>query len=426
MIAYNRIEAHSNFSKSSQPLSSSDIFKFFLIVIFYFCVFFTPKIYYGSIHFRYEDLLTFFLFITVLFTLKKDYFYVSFTFFIYMAYISFFTLLNVIVSNANPYSIIILGKELQYFLVFLLILFSVDKPRLDTMIKFFLTPAIIFVVIFAIFSLYTDNRGAYGLRYVNDIAPSTSAIAYFNFLFLAIILMFYYFRKNSLFFTYIFLLSAIVLFISFIATASRTAFLVSLLMVVLFPFHVMKFRYAVSILILLLLSLLLVYFNRFDIHTYVSLNKPDSSIFYIVNGRLNSLLLLFDNYEVLQGARVNSWKDALSHVNSWNIFFGNGRGFFSATDGMKGLGTDSQVTRNIVEIGVIGTSLFFLTLMTPLKYLKDIWKSLYILYLFLYLFWSLAAEIFLISKGGQMFWLVCGVLLILSSNEKKIKIIEEK
>tara|TARA_B110000008_G_scaffold271928_1_gene304002 strand:+ start:56 stop:1342 length:1287 start_codon:yes stop_codon:yes gene_type:complete len=421
MKAHNQLEAE---HRDILFHYNSNIIQFFLIGLFYFFAFFTPKVYFGGIHFRYEDLLTFFIATILIFNLRKNYVLITSLIFVYSFYIIFFSMLNIMLENSNLYSIVILGKEVQYFLVFSLILFSFDNVSFEKSIKYFFTPITFIVVLFALNSMINGNIGAYGLPYINENAPSTSAISYFNFLFITIILYFFYSPRSKLI-SKLLLLSIGILLISLIATASRTAFLVVVLFMVISPLFFLNTKYSIPIFLFIIMLIFIVYFNRYGLHEYLYLHKPENPVFHVTIGRVKTLLLLFDNLEVLHGARINSWQQSLSHINNWNIFFGNGRGYFSATDGFKGLGTDSQFTRNIIEIGIIGSFIFIMVILSPILYLKDIWKNIYILYLILYLFWSIAAEIFLVSKGGEMFWLITAILLLLSNKDYKDKEIND-
>jgi len=391
-------------------------YSIFLVFCYYFSVFFFPRI--GGItgHYRYEDVLTLFLILGLILTLKKSYVFINFSVLIYCAFITFFSLLNVFFERSAPYSILILGKEIQYYIAFILSLNVLSNLDIPKVFNFFLFPSLFLIFIFSSYSMFYGFAGVYGLNYLTEHSPSLSAIMYFNCFFLSIVMVHYY--KNNKKINYFFsLLFAIIFFISVIATASRTAVIIILFFLTLYIFVFSNIKTKFLLISIIIVFSFLIYFNRLEIYEYISNNKPDNLIFHMVYGRLNSLLLMFDSIDVIKGARLNSWSLALSKVDYTNIIFGQGRGYFSATDGMKGLGTDSQYTRNIVEIGFIGFLLFFVMILSSFRYLYGKWKALYLVYILSYIIWGVAVEIFLLTKGAQMFWFSTALLLALSRAE---------
>jgi hypothetical protein len=389
------------------------VFSTTLLLLYFLSVFFLPRIGGDGGHFRYEDVLTPFLCVALIFSLKKKYLFIYTVGLSYCFYIVFFGILNIAFERSGAYSIFIIGKEIQYYVVFFLSLNLLSNIDIYKVFNLFLFPVLFLIFIFTIISIVNNNVGAYGLQYINEKSPSLSAIMYFNCMFLSLVMFFYYKRINEKKSNI-----SIVFFITFLtgtaATASRTALLVLMFFLILYALLFLKPKVKIIIFSILSAAFFLIYLNRYEIHEYISNNKPSGLILHMMYGRFNSLLLMFDSFDVIQGARLNSWSIALSKIDYANIIFGQGRGYFSATDGAKGLGTDSQYTRNIVEIGSVGFLLFFAMIFASFRHLKGRWRRMYFVYLFSYILWGAAAEIFLLTKGAQMFWLSTSILIALS------------
>ena len=78
---------------------------------------------------------------------------------------------------------------------------------------------------------------------------------------------------------------------------------------------------------------------------------------------------------------------------------------------------DSQYLINLVELGLVGSLLFFLAILSPIFFLNDsIYRIIWISYLCALLIWGLNTELWLVSKGAQLFWLVSGILILLDKS----------
>ena len=172
-----------NFDDTQGSESLGILFYFF--VLSYGLILFAPRIF-GN--FRVEDILMpFFLVIPLLVRISPEVSKILLFFLIYIAYEFASTLLGFSLALVPIDAYLLVGKELQYFLLYFLF-FATFYNKLNKL-KLFLSyfSVIFFISILWAFLSVIFFTGYYGISWVNEISPSLSALIYFNLFILSIV-----------------------------------------------------------------------------------------------------------------------------------------------------------------------------------------------------------------------------------------------
>jgi hypothetical protein len=412
-----------------------------------FIIFTLPRI---AGHFRGEDILTpilIFIDCTLLFRFANtNHLYKRFILssIVYFTYSFFITCLNVFLNGLPIKAFLILGKEAQYFLIFYLMytVFNLDRRYIKRTMDVVLVFSVVAVVV-ALFFVLFDIQDYYGIRFLNVYrSPSLSMLMYFNCAALCFLYS-YCFKKK-------FFVLTIVLLLTVMLVGSRTGDIITIVFLLLWIYVCFMYKFshrvAYCLLILFFVAISIVY-NK-QIYRIMYFNHIQKKV---ISASLSRMATLLTPLQTLVGARMNSWKSiAYASIDSTEpslsnnteastsgigltcnsvtitnkkllyLLFGRGRGsthIDKQGNFHLGLGADNQYTKNLYELGVVGSLAFFYMLFSFCNYIKYPLKKFYLIYLFCYLLSGLSMETWQLSKGGQMFWIITAFFVSFSMNE---------
>ncbi len=381
-------------------------------VIFLFFFFITSKFYlFDEFGLRGEDLLfpfTMLLFLAVFPELRK--LKISRLNRIIFAYFVFIFIQGLILgpmTGAFKYFIVIFFKQLQYFIIFYMLIYTFQFSKLkDRTMKFIslLLSANVFWALFqagagqkAYYSRTPDEVwAAYGAGGIGEGQPhQAAAIFLFGFIF-------FYFYKDFKYRKILMGLSAA----SVLATVSRSTIAALGACVLYIFFNNPRVKAAVkkpAIIIPVLTSVLLLVYTADSILTGMQLSAY---------GTLKARMSLTD---LLHGfnLRLNHWTIDLSHApysihRSINFLTGMGRGYANTLFDTFRLQAHSGYVRDFMEIGVAGLLLHLGIFFIAGKYIG--FKK-YAVVLVPYLVLAVTTEIFLVAKSGPVALFLTAMLL---------------
>ena len=336
----------------------------------------------------------------------------------YFFYSFAITLVRYVGGSIDINAFVFWGKEFQYWVLFLGAYFTYRyRPRL--LWKTGILAAIV-IIVHGFLGYFTSNFGPYGQGVVaigEGDSPSLSGLTFS----LLCIFLFSLSRLRDVKYKRSFLRFILIsLFFLTLMTASR----VSIILISSFFIFIWAFRVGLPkakiwlehkprilpriLFIVLILSFLfsMAFLFSSNIFRNIAIHFADP-LFNRVFRRLSYI-----SSDMLSERLVN-----LSKLNSpLSALFGLGRGALNMENGRLRsftLSADSSYIRNIVEIGIFGSLIwFFVFWKYVLIFIKD--KKTLVLYssiLFSYLFISISGEPFLLSKSASMFWIILGILL---------------
>lgn len=123
-------------------------------------------------------------------------------------------------------------------------------------------------------------------------------------------------------------------------------------------------------------------------------------------------LSLVDFYDTLNRSRGSIWSEDFKRFMRESPIFGCGLGCSARSeDQILKLQGDSQYLRMLIESGVIGTLFWLIGIIRCVSLLAPGVKGAYVVFVCGFFIMGVTQEVFLLSKGGQAFWLVTGLLL---------------
>jgi len=405
--------------------------KVFLLFSYILSVLFGPRlcVFFGDViprNFRLEDVFFPAMFVVCMLSLRKRTLVLGQAPIIYHTYIFIVTLLGIILYSMPVSILLIWGKVFQYVVGFILFIECMrSNPKL---LIYFEKIAIVACFVSAGYVLYRMNslsdRQQYGiLHFTALVSTSISAWMYFNLFYLSVVV-----RKighTGIHKRFFFVLH-ILLFMGTLLSGTRTMFIC--LPVFLMVYCLKKFRLKKAMVFLSIIAVPIVFFGFFH-ETIVSYLFSINALIIAVPLHRASCLFQYmagNNLGLLMLSRGNSWLSKLGLAFSGYAFiFGGGRGFTHLNDDGTvplGLGGDTQYAVNIAEIGIFGSILFFLTLRIVYTFVHRNLRWLYLPYLAVYLLGSMAGEFFMLSKSGQLFWLVTAYFIVKSEELKSQEI----
>lgn len=326
----------------------------------------------------------------------------------YFAWSLLITSLHVWNNHLPLQAFLIWGKEFQYFLgaAILLLLFWRRQEGVRPL-QILITMLAAGAALFAIYSVVTLKAGYYGLGYFNEMdSPSLNAWTYFNLMVLMVIGGRYLGINRYLYRTI-----AIILFIAVILTGSRTGQMISGTFVVGCAFVYRPTTGLALAGVLLSLLSVLQHIQQELYEFLLGVHAPVANAFF-------RLTTLFTFVETLEGSRMASWHHTIDRWLEGNILFGCGRGCTNLLmpGVMHGLtmGGDNQYTRNLEEIGLIGSGIFSAMLVGLAFSVRPTHRGLYLTYLAAYLLGGVTMEAWQLSKPGQLFWIVTALMIVVS------------
>lgn len=408
---------------SSQPKHRVGFFNrllLFVLLTYIGAIIFLPRVGgnfpYGA-NLRYEDLLTPLLVLLAFTVLGKNLSRGSVLLGgLYFVYTLGITLLNIAFGTLPLEAIIIYGKELQFFLGFLIMLSVAQKYAYMKWVKRTLFLGILFACATGVWLAVTGQVGYYGITYITETnSPSLSALMYFNLIVLAFYLQL---DSPSRVFRWCMLGFSLLSFGLLSVVGSRMGFIMGVTF-----FLVLWVLYSRRpVLLLLFLGTLAVgvvgiylsglhYFG--EQLAFFDFENP------VLRGSISRLGTMFVNDTVLTNSRFDAWGHLyeLATVNAQGVIFGCGRGCGNVYLGNVyggfplGLSGDSQYMVMFLESGLIGIGLFAAALFHLMRGVRPEYKKVYLSYLVAYLVGGVFAEVFLLSKGGGLFWLISAMVI---------------
>jgi O-antigen ligase len=114
----------------------------------------------------------------------------------------------------------------------------------------------------------------------------------------------------------------------------------------------------------------------------------------------------------LERSRLFIWrKDFQDYLNA-SPLFGCGVGCAARSeDAILRLQADNQYLRMLKENGIFGLLIWLFGLFTCWRLMFGGLRRIYAVFLVSFLLAGMTQEVFLLSKGGQVFWIITGLLL---------------
>jgi len=398
---------------NSAAIRSVQNFSLIIVSLAYLLIYFAPRL---SGNFRYEDLLYPFMIIAILLlplsNLLNNFKWIIFFSMIYVAYILLTAIINISFNGLHTGAFIFLNKEIQYLILFCLTLFSIfDQHNLHRFILL-LKGILLAGALWIILSYSGDIVGYYGLTWVNETSPSLSGLIIISLLFLSFILHHDGAISKSYFYLFI-----ILFLLGILATGSRSTQLATFIGLVYLFYDRLSYSNKFLMLFFFFLSLVPIIFFRFEL--YELLYNFESGL-DVLDGGVNRLGTLFKLFETLQSSRTYSVMTLINEINQNNLFFGCGRGCSHGVANnifSYAVARDNGYLANILELGIVGTALFFSILLGIYIKTSGFYRTVWLSLTLVYLLYSFTAEVWLITKGAQLYWLISAICLIKSGHE---------
>jgi hypothetical protein len=328
----------------------------------------------------------------------------------YIIYVTLSTSIFYFFSDSNLVPIIILGKEAQYIICGIIVYNALNFNNALTNHKkllYYFSLLMKAAIVFCLYTTLSGDFGYYGIGYFTELdSPSLSTVLYLSISFYFFIFDRFNNNRTNIFWIY---LSAIMAFL----VGSRTGMVASLIFLVYYSYIINFLNW---------LKILKFSFWFFCSFMFLFFLLPDSLFDDYLNPILN-LIARIDTFsdigDTLSKSRGDVLVQLIEYYRSGNLLqmiFGYGRGASLIARGgdfdQIALAGDNYIFSSLVEIGLLGT-LYFLSINIYLYFLiKNAWiKHSYLLLFFIYIIYGLTIEIWLLSKSGQVWWLLVFVML---------------
>ena len=395
-----------------------------LIIILLLSIFLLPRL--GS-HLRTEDILTPLIaivttdFIVIFMWKQKSQVLGIYQTIIYILYIFYITILNILAGNIPWQAIIVCGKEVQYLFIYILLVSTFKyKQKYYFICLKILIPLILLGALYGIYSLTFNIVGYYGIGYFNEhTSSSLSGLMYFNITVLSCLFYLLY-KKNF------YLITGLASTISALNVGSRITvvmIIIFLLMYILiYRFHPWLYKIFFVLILSNVFFMIIIFKN--DLYNLFYYNNISNKV---IQAGLSRAATILKPYETGKSSRFKSWRKMLHDsiraeipiTSLYWIVFGHGRGDSHKHENGEftlGLGGDSQYIVNIREIGLLGSFIFFYMLFSYYKLIPVNLKKFYFIYLCSYLIGGITMEIWQLSKGGQLFYIITSLLVAFPDN----------
>jgi hypothetical protein len=344
----------------------------------------------------------------------------------YISYLFYITIMNIIAGEIPWQAIIVCGKEVQYLYIYVLICYILKhKEKYYFQVSRLLTLLILIGTLYGVYSVIFDVRGYYGIGYFNEHnSPSLSGLMYFNISVLAS--LFYIIHRNKFFLYVVF--GAIVSAFN-VGSRITVVILVCFYLLYILNYKLYHFFYKSFFVIFLFVIFSVVIIFKNDLYNTFYFNNFSNRI---IRAAITRAATILKPYETGKSSRFEPWKNLItksiqSETGLGSLywpFFGHGRGGSHAYRKGRfflGLAGDSQYLVNLYEIGLIGTFIFFYMLFSFYRVIPFYLKRFYLIYLISYLIGGITMEIWQLSKGGQMFYIITAILVAFPNNEATSK-----
>lgn len=380
------------------------------VLIYLVSIFFLPRL---EGRWRVEDLFTPFMAIILLVNLTPNLLKLGFAGILYGTYTFIVTVAAIIGASAPIGGLLIWGKEIQYILGYMLVLAVLTPGRFDLRrIRVPMTFLCAAGAAYAIYSVIFGKVGYYGISYLNETSPSLSMWIY------CYLLVFSFFLRSHLGGAVLTTtILSIALFGAIMVVGSRTGVIISLAFV--FFLASWKYRHKAGLVLGVTLAACacLSFIFAFDDQIYQFLLPISSPA---ARG-ISRLATLKDFLVTIQASRFPSWISVINEWLSGNMFFGCGRGCLhidAKGNFTPGLGADNQFTSDLAEIGIFGLLARFLVVGWHVNLVKPKYYPIYIPFVLMALVGGMTAEVWQLSKPGQLYWILTAIFVALSQNSE--------
>ncbi|MDZ5711314.1 O-antigen ligase family protein [Jeotgalibacillus haloalkalitolerans] len=388
-----------------------------LYVLFFlslFSIFNLKAINLGSIDLFLEDIIIFISTLTLFgyianknneinrdLTVKLWYFYIFF--------IALITTIRYFFGEIEIISFFFILKEIEFFIFFILS-YSVGRMLSNGKIAIYVNIIIIPSLVWGALQVILGIKAHYGIGGIGNEAPSISGMSFgvISFIYLYLWLN-NKIKKLSIIYFCLYITSS--LFV--ILTVSRGAILAMLCANIffwgaLFVFknESSKLKYILSSISIILIITILNYFFDF---------------IYL----FNTVIERFSRIDQSSNIRFNNWGYLLQHNDSLGWIVGMGKSFPNVITGSSYLQVDNQYIRNIIEMGLIGSVIWFILIFsfiyTVFRANKKVITIIAITFTLLFLVYSMVSEAFQVSRISLLYWAFTGLLIGIIKKEKIIK-----
>lgn len=301
-------------------------------------------------------------------------------------------------------------KELEFIIAFFLTVWVVkNRPFLVTnLTKWF----VIVNVFYGLYQVLTGQISYYGIRSIVSFAPSVSGNVFF--VSMVVMFLFYLYHKKISFIVWSFLCMWLTVFtisktyIVLIAIFFITFYLLEAMMKLLHK-RTLTPRGILLVSLIVVCILLFTLFSQ-NLTEYVEMLIEDSVFFSRVIYRMS----LFGYSADFRASKTTRYYKTFIDDNIGILLFGQGKGTPEQYLGVTTLGVDNQYLRSLIEMGIIGITLWGLIILMVLASLskqKSVTKvNAFLAVLISYLAASVGTEVFQTTHPGFAFWFLAGVI----------------
>lgn len=399
-------------------LFSTDSIMNVLVYIVFLAVMISPRIGFGSISLRLEDFVfpLVFLLITCLalfssrLSISKK---VWIPIFFYLFYNICMSCLFCFMGELGWRAVLYLLKECLFFSQFILVLFWGQATGICQRVfnfEKFIILLILINILYGCFQIFSGQWfGFYGVASIGDQASAASGNAFFICFVLSI-----YLRMQG--YGILLTIFALISFLCLVATFSRT-FIVGgmvFLFLLLLPF--------LARLLIRLFANGSIARGVFKLTVLAVIFLGIANIFASESEKISAVgdKLIFRLGKVSDAAEYRGSKSIrqLELIeNLWFLIWGRGKGFPEWVKGTSILAVDNQYVRNLMEMGLAGTFIWFVLIFKiagrfnfDLSFGRE--GMFWLAFLATYLIMSIPLEIFSTARSGAFFWLLTGYLLV--------------
>ena len=328
-------------------------------------------------------------------------------YFLYPLFLTFAIALTDI--EKGIYSIVFWGKELQYYLFFLVFYYFFSKNKTD-IISCLLVCLITINVSIGCYKIVTGVIDYYGIgvMFFED-SSSLSGLVYFGCTIICALLLYLRMIDNTLWRIYLYSLMVLSL-ICCLATGSKTSsFGVLTFASIFLVLHNCYAIRSISTLVLKMIKLC-IYICLVAIFIHLLVHKWNYQIGNVDLRRLrNPIESMGVRYELDLKPKLNKLENNFDYLTGVGFLAGSTPG----APVSFGSSYDNQYLRNLLVMGIFGSGIWLIMLFYLGWALKGN-RKLFVYYISLlgsYLAMGMGFEVFQLSKSGAIFWIVTGMLI---------------
>ena len=301
-------------------------------------------------------------------------------------------------------------KEFEFLLAFFITVYIFAKRPSWAMNL--IKSLVILNASFGMFQILTGQISYYGIGTIVSRAPSVAGNVYFVSMVVMFFMYMYYRQLN-------FLMWSLFCVILTLFTISRTYIVVTILFLVTFYSMEMvtkvirrnKFSYRTSFLFLcFIVCLLFTAFFVQDISKHVD-NLAGQTVFL---PRILHRMSVLGHASDYRSEKAKQYYRIFVNDSVSVILFGQGKGRTEQYFGVSTLAVDNQYIRSLIEMGVVGITLWLLIIIAFVASLKEsndtLKRNIFIAILVSYFAASIGTEVFQTTHPGFAFWFLAGMI----------------